>query len=116
MGSVSDDYRCPWCGRIGNGGYALDYPICTGGDFACLSRVTANRNLTPRRVIGDQLVPIFRSRHQNKDIWYAVAEFLVDPRTVGRVLTLLSRVQSLANCTTVLAGCDPCNYTQYHGK
>ena len=33
MGSVNNDYQCPWCGRVGNGGYALDgvgYPICTG--------------------------------------------------------------------------------------
>ena len=33
MGSVDDDYKCPWCGRVGNGGYAHDgagYPICTG--------------------------------------------------------------------------------------
>ena len=39
MGSVSDDYKCPWCGRTGNGGYAPDginYPICTGGDYSCL--------------------------------------------------------------------------------
>ena len=41
MGSVDRDYRCPWCGRIGNGGYVpdgLDYPICTFGEFACLWR------------------------------------------------------------------------------
>ena len=39
MGSVSDDYKCPWCGRTGNGGYAPDgihYPICTEGDYSCL--------------------------------------------------------------------------------
>ena len=39
MGSVSDDYVCPWCGRVGNGGYAPDwvgYPICTEGRFSCL--------------------------------------------------------------------------------
>ena len=39
MGSVEDDYGCPWCGRVGNGGYAPDgveYPICTGGDHSCL--------------------------------------------------------------------------------
>ena len=39
MGSVSDDYKCPLCGRVGNGGYALDgvgFPICTDGDFSCL--------------------------------------------------------------------------------
>ena len=39
MGSVPDDYACPWCGRLGNGGYAPDgvgYPICTQGRFSCL--------------------------------------------------------------------------------
>ena len=39
MGSVPDDYACPWCGRLGNGGYAPDgvgYPICTQGRCSCL--------------------------------------------------------------------------------
>ena len=39
MGSVSDDYVCPWCGRVGNGGYAPDwvgYPICTEERCSCL--------------------------------------------------------------------------------
>jgi hypothetical protein len=39
MGSVGDNYKCPWCGRVGNGGYAPDwvgYPICTFGEYACL--------------------------------------------------------------------------------
>ena len=33
MGSVGENFACPWCGRTGNGGYAPDvlgYPICTG--------------------------------------------------------------------------------------
>ena len=39
MGSVGDDYRCPWCGRTGNVGYApedVGYPICTNGSHSCL--------------------------------------------------------------------------------
>ena len=35
MGSVSDAFQCPWCGRRGNGGYAPDslgYPVCVGSD------------------------------------------------------------------------------------
>ena len=39
MGSVGDNYKCPWCGRVGNGGYAPDwlgYPICTNSEYACL--------------------------------------------------------------------------------
>ena len=38
MGSVSDNYQCPWCRRT-NGGYApdgVDYRICTQGPFSCL--------------------------------------------------------------------------------
>ena len=34
MGSVGDNHRCPLCGRVGDGGYALDGwncgPVCTG--------------------------------------------------------------------------------------
>ena len=49
MGSVGEDYRCPFCGRTGMGGcrylhegpignlYARpSRPICTGGEFSCL--------------------------------------------------------------------------------
>ena len=39
MGSVGDNYVCPWRGRVGNGGYAtygVGYPICTEGHFSCL--------------------------------------------------------------------------------
>ena len=31
--------KCPWCGRTGNGGYALEginSLICTGGDYSCI--------------------------------------------------------------------------------
>ena len=45
MGSVGDDYKCPLCGRVGNGGYALDGllcgPICTEGTYSCLESVAA---------------------------------------------------------------------------
>ena len=38
MGSVGLDFKCPWCGRVGGGGYALyfQHPICTSGDYSCL--------------------------------------------------------------------------------
>ena len=52
MGSVSDSYKCPWCGRIGNGGYALDgidYPICTEGDHSCLDAAIRDGNLAAFR-------------------------------------------------------------------
>ena len=38
MGSVGENYQCPWCGRKGKGGYAVDgigYPLCTDGKHAC---------------------------------------------------------------------------------
>jgi hypothetical protein len=44
MGSLPDDYKCPLCGRVGNGGYDLDGfyigPICTGATvhYSCLDR------------------------------------------------------------------------------
>ena len=40
MGSVTEQYRFPLCGRTGMGGYHVDDlgigPICTKGDYACL--------------------------------------------------------------------------------
>ena len=55
MGSVGEDYRCPWCGRVGAGGYAPDwvgYPICTEGPHSCLWWVDEARgwNLTRFRI------------------------------------------------------------------
>ena len=49
MGSVGRDYKCPWCGRIGNGGYAPDslgYPLCTGGTHSCLWYQVVGQSLT----------------------------------------------------------------------
>ena len=54
MGSVGDDYRCPLCGRIGNGGYVLDgvgYPICTDGDHSCLWYQIMQQHRTPNDII-----------------------------------------------------------------
>ena len=44
MGTVSDDHRCDWCGRVGAGGYAPDalVPtdlICTTGPQNCLAKM-----------------------------------------------------------------------------
>ena len=62
MGSVSDSYRCPLCGRKGMGGYHLDGlgigPICTEGDYACLSGFQDGR-------------------------WFSVADFCM--QAIGRV-------------------------------
>ena len=45
MGSVGDDHRCPLCGRVGMGGYAIDLPhnfliVCTEGPHNCLDLLT----------------------------------------------------------------------------
>jgi len=37
--SVGWSFKCPWCGRLGKGGYAHDavgYPVCTEGENSCL--------------------------------------------------------------------------------
>ena len=47
MGSVGDNYRCPWCGRKGMGGYSPDrigVPLCTEGDYSCLWFTLGERN------------------------------------------------------------------------
>lgn len=40
MGSVGEDYRCCYCGRIGNGGYHVDNVgmFCTGPEINCLDK------------------------------------------------------------------------------
>ena len=63
MGSVSEDYKCPLCGRIGNGGYALDsvgYPICTGGEYACLDRIL-DKDISPVQCISAAIQGILNS-------------------------------------------------------
>ena len=58
MGSVGRDYRCPLCGRVGNGGYAVDgfdYPICTEGTHSCLWYQVMERNKTPEEIVGNAL-------------------------------------------------------------
>ncbi len=63
MGSVSEDYKCPLCGRIGNGGYALDsvgYPICTGGEYACLDRIL-DKDISPVQCISAAIQGVLNS-------------------------------------------------------
>jgi hypothetical protein len=64
MGSVGDDYMCPWCGRVGAGGYAMDginYPICTDGPHSCLDAACGGQDLTAFRA--GQLTGIFCRPH-----------------------------------------------------
>ena len=51
MGSVSDDYRCPWCDVIGRGGYSPDgvnTPICTEDRSSCLWKQRGERGCETR--------------------------------------------------------------------
>ena len=64
MGSVGPEYRCPVCGRRGNGGYALDavgYPVCTESDNACLWVMTTF-DRSPAQMLGLALAQILRPR------------------------------------------------------
>ena len=45
---MGPDFRCPWCGRQGDGGYSPDdigYPVCSSGPFSCLWGAYASRGL-----------------------------------------------------------------------
>ena len=68
MGSVSENYVCPWCGRRGNGGYAPDvagYPICTGGEFSCLWFSYQDRGIsTVQEIRRHQLRTIFPTTYR----------------------------------------------------
>ena len=66
MGSVSDYYKCPLCGRVGNGGYHVDGlnvgPICQGSEevrYSCLDRILDGE--TPNQIIGNALEKILKN-------------------------------------------------------
>ena len=71
MGSVSDDFMCPWCGRVGAGGSFrwqaakpgrwVYYPICTAGAHSCLKAADGGKDLQAFRVA--QLAVIFVRTH-----------------------------------------------------
>ena len=65
MGSVSRDYKCPCCGRVGFGGYAPDsigFPICTVGEHSCLWFQLMERNLGPVRIIAHAIGKLFEPK------------------------------------------------------
>ena len=67
MGSVGRDYQCPWCGRVGHGGYAPDplfYPICTDGPHNCLDRFCAASVSGATDMRTKQLKVIFHGRSE----------------------------------------------------
>ena len=67
MGSVGPNYKCPLCGRMGNGGYAVEtfpFPICTEGDFSCLWFQLVERRREPRDIIANALGRILDKMRQ----------------------------------------------------
>ena len=72
MGSVAENYKCPLCGRVGNGGYDVDGlsigPICTGAKFAnnCLDKVSGPHYLSPQTIVGKALEKVLCQYFQKK--------------------------------------------------
>ena len=59
MGSVGDNYKCPLCGRVGHGGYAMDwvgYPTCDLCNFGQPRAALASE--ASQRGIADGLSPM----------------------------------------------------------
>ena len=87
MGSVGDNYLCPWRGRVGNGGYAtygVGYPICIEGLFSCLWFSLADRGIgTMQEFRRYQLRAIFPGTYRHHGaimvVLDAVAAFLSSP-------------------------------------
>ena len=85
MGSVADDYRCPWCGRVGDGGYALDGleggPMCTEGEYSCLHFQALGRGYGLAEFRVRQLQAMFPPNHMwaqfvPGNVWELVVSFL----------------------------------------
>ena len=89
MGSVPDNYKCPLCGRVGNGGYALDgvdFPICTEGHYSCLWFQWHIRGLRPEQIIGNAIRKIFWFKTElPADTWEAIAAFTCPSRRIKAV-------------------------------
>ena len=87
MGSVSDDYKCPWCGRVGNGGYVIDgvtdYPICTEGWHSCVWWSSMEQNICSRHQYFDTALQQMRARRSLSAIpdepWSIVVALLAGP-------------------------------------
>ena len=92
MGTVDDDddYRCPWCGQVGNGGYVPDplgYPICTEGFHSCLWGPFLDLRLDLSGFRLRQLYTIFIVRYGQdhlcrriiREVGSNIAEFLNEP-------------------------------------
>ena len=83
MGTVGHDFRCPWCGRVGNGGYApedVGYPICTDGPVSCLFFQMDTRRMWALEFRMAQLGSILggpRGSHPLVSVLPHIAQFLV---------------------------------------
>ena len=93
MGSVDRTYRCPWCGRVGAGGYATDsvaYPICTDARGAN-GRLVACLQWALRPYLWD-LVDFRLSQLLClvvRDVWTVLSDAIL---SVCKTLTPLSRL------------------------
>ena len=82
--AVQPAHKCPLCGRVGNGGYALDGwnvgLICTGESvrYNCLSRLT--NYTTPNQIVGEALEKVLGGELNMK---YPCLALLVAPWVVN---------------------------------
>ena len=90
MGSVGRDYKCPWCGRVGNGGYAPDsvgYPLCTGGTHSCLWYQVVDQSLTTLQEVRQRALEVvltIRRPHQLTALSYSLeVEYILEVEPQG---------------------------------
>ena len=68
MGSFPANWRCPLCGRVGNGGYVIDgFPraTCTDGDYSCLWFQVSDRGLTAGQIYSNALEAVLQQHTLN---------------------------------------------------
>ena len=91
MGSVGDHYKCPLCGRVGNGGYVIDGinvgPICTADQAvkSCLDRIT-DEELEPIQILATALQKIAGTESSRRYSFLAwdVVPFIRDCRVAWK--------------------------------
>ena len=81
MGSVNDDYKCPLCGAVGQGGYVLDgfayFPVCTVRDgTSCMDKCLDGMWVDD--VLAHAMIHVLRNHKlsANYDITLRIAQFL----------------------------------------
>ena len=81
MGSVGQNYKCPWCGRVDNGGYTADwgppYPICSEGAYGCLTHRLENEQQDSLAVRVDRLNGLFQHPPPRAAALTFIAQFVV---------------------------------------